>query len=137
MQNSELCVTISSFSYRTGAPVYSKDHGGGFVFDCRCIPNPGRQPQFKLLTGRDAAVIEFLRDCPEAQSFKKLTFALVEQAVEHYIARGFNILEIAFGCTGGQHRSVYFAESLKTHLQEKYGVSLLLKHPSLKELGLL
>lgn len=115
-----LTVKIFSFSYRMGVPPASHDHGGGFTFDCRCLPNPGREVHFRDLTGLDDAVRQYLERVPEVEGFLKHTYALVEQSVENYLARGFLVLSVCYGCTGGQHRSVYAAEKLAAFLREKF-----------------
>lgn len=126
--NSPLVVSINSFSYRSGIPVDTSTNGGGFVFDCRFIFNPGRQDTYKHLTGRDEPVIQFLRQQTHMEQFLQSVFAIVDRAVENYIERDFESLQINFGCTGGQHRSVYAAESTARHLQEKYGANVRLCH---------
>lgn len=120
LTTSPLTVKIISFSYRMGIPPSSHDHGGGFTFDCRCLPNPGREVQFRELTGLDEPVQQYLQRAPEVDGYLKHTFALVEQAVENYLARGFLNLSVCYGCTGGQHRSVYSAETLAAHLRKRF-----------------
>lgn len=115
-----LRVTVYSFSYRMGIPDDESGNGGGFVFDCRAIHNPGRYPQYTNLTGLDDAVVRFLEDDGEILPFINHACALVDAAVEKYIKRGFTHLQAAFGCTGGRHRSVYSAQALARHLHEKY-----------------
>ncbi len=110
--DASLTVHIRSFSYRRGYPEDQSGHGGGHVFDCRAIPNPGRQPEFVSLTGLDAAVGDHLAGLPEAAAFLEHTVTLSLAQVEEYRRRGFDYLSVSFGCTGGQHRSVYFAEFL-------------------------
>jgi aminoglycoside/choline kinase family phosphotransferase len=116
-----LNVRIESFSYRRGYPVDESGHGGGFIFDCRSLPNPGRSAEYTTLTGLDPRVIEFLEGMPETVAFWEHVQRLVDAHVESYLARSFNDTSIAFGCTGGQHRSVYFAERLARHLRTRYG----------------
>jgi len=113
-----LTVHIRSFSYRRGYPDDASGHGGGHVFDCRAIPNPGRQSEFQSLTGLDAEVERHLAAEPRASSFLDHTTVLSLAQVEEYRRRGFNYLSISFGCTGGQHRSVYFAERLAEKIRE-------------------
>ena len=123
-----LTVQVQSFSYRRGYPFDASGNGGGFVFDCRSIHNPGRYDEYKKLTGRDAPVIQFLEKQEDVKFFLDNVFALVDAAVEKYIARDFNNLMVSFGCTGGQHRSVYSAERMAKHLKEKYHVNVDLSH---------
>jgi aminoglycoside/choline kinase family phosphotransferase len=123
-----LLVTISSFSYKNGIPGDSSGNGGGFVFDCRGILNPGRLEEFKTLTGRDKSVKDFLEQQTRMQKFLNSVFDIVDITVEDYIKRGFESLIISFGCTGGQHRSVYAADALARHLRNKFKVKIELKH---------
>ncbi len=123
-----LTVYISSFSYRRGIPEDKSDNGGGFVFDCRGIFNPGRFNEFKKLTGRDKEVQEFLLHKSEMPSFLQYVYGIVDISVADYIKRGFESLMVNFGCTGGQHRSVFAADSLARHLKEKFGVKVVLHH---------
>ncbi len=129
--DSTLTITIRSFSYRQGIPVDSNGHGGGFVFDCRALPNPGRLAEFQQLTGRDAAVIEYLEKEAEVHDFLFSIFHIVDQSVRNYLERNFNHLTVNFGCTGGQHRSVYMAEKLKTYLIKNYPVRVIIEHREL------
>ena len=125
---SALVVTVDSFSFKKGIPPDTSGNGGGFVFDCRAIENPGRYEEYKKLTGRDQPVIDFLKQQKSMDDFLQNTFALVNSSVENYIERDFVSLTVHFGCTGGQHRSVYSADSLAKHLSDKYGVKVNLKH---------
>ncbi len=125
---SVLHVRIESFSYKCGLPVGDPAHGGGFVFDCRCLPNPGRQEEYKQLTGRDASVRAFLDAKAEVAEFRSHTFALVDLAVVNYRSRNFEHLSVAYGCTGGQHRSVYFAELLSAYLSNREGIYIEVRH---------
>lgn len=121
-------VHIKSFSFHlTGIPRDTTGHGGGFVFDCRFLPNPGREPGYMELDGRDGAVKHFLLARTEVETFWVHVRAVVDAAVESYAKRGYGDLTVAFGCTGGQHRSVFFAERLFEHLS-KEGYSCRLQH---------
>ena len=124
----KLVVTVQSFSYKKQIPADESGNGGGFVFDCRALPNPGRFDEYKQLTGRDLPVIEFLKKERSVYDFLNHTFALVDQSVETYIHRGFEHLMVSFGCTGGQHRSVYCAEALAKHLTTSFSVTVKLIH---------
>ncbi len=124
----KLTVHIRSFSYRKGIPVDLSGNGGGHVFDCRSIFNPGRFEPYKKLTGRDAPVIEFLETRSQIKDFLQPIYTLVDRSVENYIERKFQHIMVCFGCTGGQHRSVYSADHLAQHLQEKYDVVIDLEH---------
>jgi len=128
MEQKSLTVTITSFSFRRGVPEDTSGNGGGFVFDCRAIHNPGRYDEYKELTGRDAEVIEFFDKEPEMKAFLDDVYSLTSRSVEKYLDRGFENLMINFGCTGGQHRSVYSAEHLSEYLQSKYPVKIKLEH---------
>lgn len=103
-------------------------NGGGYVFDCRSTHNPGRYEQYKQMTGLDQPVIDFLENDGEILTFLDSVYALVDHHVERFIERNFTNLQVCFGCTGGQHRSVYCAESLAKHLKEKYDVKIQLIH---------
>ncbi len=128
VQRSGLSVTIYSFSFKRGIPEDKSGNGGGYVFDCRSTHNPGKYDEYKSLTGLDQPVIDFLEQDGEILSFLESVYALVDHHVERFIERGFEHLQVAFGCTGGQHRSVYCAEHLAKHLKEKYPVRIHLIH---------
>jgi RNase adaptor protein for sRNA GlmZ degradation len=113
-------VRITSFSYKRGYPDDPGGHGGGFVFDCRGLPNPGRQLEFTDQSGLDRPVIAFLESREEPHTFWRGVRQIVDAQVEEYLRRGFTSLSVAFGCTGGQHRSVYLAERLARHLEERF-----------------
>ncbi len=124
----QLNISINSFSYRRGIPADMSGHGGGFVFDCRCIHNPGRYEEYKNKTGLNPEVIAFFEKEDEMEQYLESVFALAQQAVSKYIKRGFKHLMFSFGCTGGQHRSVYCAEKLAFHLRKQFSVNIELKH---------
>ena len=115
-----LKVTVSSFSFKRGIPQDPSGNGGGYVFDCRSIHNPGRYEPYKKLTGRDEPVIKFLEEDGEVFGFLEHVYGVVDPHVETYADRGFSNLMVSFGCTGGQHRSVYCAEHLAAHIAQKY-----------------
>jgi aminoglycoside/choline kinase family phosphotransferase len=123
-----LVVHIQSFSYRKGIPADDSGNGGGFTFDCRGILNPGRIEEFKAQTGRDKPVKDFLEQQTRMPEFLNGVYNIVDISVEDYIKRGFSSLCVNFGCTGGQHRSVYAAEALTRHLRNKYHVKIDLHH---------
>ena len=123
-----LTVHLWSFSYHLGLPRDSSGNGGGFVFDCRIVKNPGRYPEYEHMTGMDAPVAAFLDALDEAQVLLRDVKTMIDQAVAHHVRRGFTDLTVAFGCTGGQHRSVYFAERLAEHLAGRPGVVVVLRH---------
>ena len=131
VKSDQLTVKISSFSYKNGIPPDASGNGGGFVFDCRALPNPGRFEEFIPFNGRDQVVISFLEREHEVDVFLNHTFSLVDQSIATYIERGFTSLMINFGCTGGQHRSVYCAEELANHINAKFGVKIDLSHTEL------
>lgn len=114
-----LTLTVYSFSFKKGLP-YDDENGGGYVFDCRSIHNPGRYQQYKSLTGTDREVIDFLEDDGEVQGFLNHAYGVVEPHIETFLRRGFTNLMVSFGCTGGQHRSVYCAEHLAEHIKSVY-----------------
>jgi len=128
-----LIVTIYSFSYRRSIPGDENGNGGGFVFDCRALPNPGRFEEFRDLNGKDQPVIDYLKKEPAVGEFLGNAFSLVGQSVKMYTGRNFDHLMVAFGCTGGQHRSVYCAEELAKHLKNNYHVNVNLHHAEKKK----
>lgn len=123
-----LSVTIYSFSYKRGIPEDTSGNGGGYVFDCRSVHNPGKYDQYKSLTGLDQPVIEFLEQDGEIFPFLDAAWQLIDHHVERFIERGFSHIQVAFGCTGGQHRSVYSAEATGKHLKQKYNVEIEVIH---------
>lgn len=123
-----LTVHLWSFSYHLGLPRDPSGNGGGFIFDCRIVKNPGRIPEYAALTGKDPPVAAFLDELEEARSFLGDAKTMVDRAVDHHLRRGFSDLTVAFGCTGGRHRSVYFAERLAAHLRERPGLTVRLRH---------
>ena len=127
-ENTPLVVHINSFSYKKSIPEDLNGNGGGFVFDCRGILNPGRIDSFKTKTGRDKEVKDFLEQDTRMPEFLNSIYDLVDITVEDYIRRGFSSLMISFGCTGGQHRSVYAADALARHLRNKFKVKIDLHH---------
>ena len=130
-----LLVRIFSFSFHRGLPKDDTGNGGGFIFDGRSLPNPGREEQFKPLTGKDAPVIEYLNQQESVHQFLASVTSLVDASVSNYQRRGFKNLMVSFGCTGGQHRSVYLAEQLAKHLRGRNGVEVRVHHRELEKLG--
>jgi len=130
-----LTVNVASFSYKKGLPVDLSGNGGGFVFDCRAIHNPGRYAEYMALTGRDVPVVEFIERNGEAAAFIDAAKPMVDASVRRYLSRGFTSLSVAFGCTGGQHRSVYCAEMMARHLADSFpNIRIVLWH---REQGIL
>ena len=127
-ERTTLRVKVSSFSYRVGYPDDNSGNGGGFVFDCRAITNPGRFDEYKFLTGLDRPVIEFIESGDEMKSFLDNAYALVSASVQRYLSRGFTDLSVAFGCTGGRHRSVYAAQHMAERLNGELGVEVEICH---------
>jgi len=118
--NDRLYITINSFSYlTTGIPADNSGNHGGFVFDCRCLPNPGREEMYKSSTGKDEAVIDYFQRYSLVSQYLDHVKAILTIAVDNYLERGFSHLMISFGCTGGQHRSVYCAEVIYEYLKSK------------------
>jgi RNase adaptor protein for sRNA GlmZ degradation len=131
----KLTVRVQSFSFRDAVPTDAKGHGGGFVFDCRGLPNPGRFEKYAKLTGKDAPVISFLQKEKAVKDFLAHTGALAEATAKNYLSRNFSDLMVSFGCTGGRHRSVYCAETLAKRLRGIPGVTVELRHINLEKLG--
>ncbi|HUB28200.1 MAG TPA: RNase adapter RapZ [Terracidiphilus sp.] len=130
-----LTVRVFSFSFHREAPKDEAGNGGGFVFDARSLPNPGREERFRMQTGKDAPVIEYLRQQEVVGKFLAHAEEMVDESVSAYQKRGFSSLMVAFGCTGGQHRSVYLAEQLAKHLSANNGVHVVLRHVELEKMG--
>lgn len=123
-----LVVKVFSFSYHKGIPLDDSGNGGGYVFDCRGTHNPGRYEPYKELTGLDEPVIRFLEDDGEILTFLDNVYKLADAHIRRYIQRGFTSLMFSFGCTGGQHRSVYSAQHLAEHIHEKFGIEVIIEH---------
>ena len=130
-----LTVRVFSFSFHREAPRDESGNGGGFVFDARSLPNPGREERFRLQTGKDMPVIEYLRQQESVGQFFDHARALVDESVRAYQRRSFSSLMVCFGCTGGQHRSVYLAEQLAQHLRGTAGIQVMLRHVELEKTG--
>jgi len=133
----QLIVSINSFSFNIGIPIDLTGNGGGFVFDCRSLHNPGRYDKYKMLTGKDKPVIDFLNKEDSVKEYLSNVYSIVEPAIRNYNERGFKHLMINFGCTGGQHRSVYCADNLAKHLEYFKNIKVILKHTELEKKDLL
>jgi RNase adaptor protein for sRNA GlmZ degradation len=131
-KDTPLKIRVNSFSYRNGIPEDESDNGGGFVFDMRGILNPGRIDEYKPLCGKDKPVIDFLEQRTRMTGFLNSVWDLIDITVEDYLKRGFENLMINFGCTGGQHRSVYAAEQTARHLRNKYKLKVEVNHTNEK-----
>ena len=131
----KLTVRIFSFSFHHQMPTDESGNGGGFVFDARNLPNPGREERFKQLTGKDAPVVEFLNQQESVQQFFSHVRSLVDASIAAYRSRGFTSLMVSFGCTGGQHRSVFLAEQLARHLRSADGLQVVLRHIELEKMA--
>jgi aminoglycoside/choline kinase family phosphotransferase len=134
-QPEKLTVRVFSFSFHRGLPQDDTGNGGGFVFDGRSLPNPGREERFKSLTGKDTPVIEYLNQQESVHVFLTSVIALVDDSVSAYQHRGFKHLMVSFGCTGGQHRSVYLAEQLAKHLRARDGLEVVVRHREQEQLN--
>ena len=131
----QLTVRIFSFSFHRDPPKDGSGNGGGFVFDTRSLPNPAREERYKTLTGKDSAVIEYLDQQESVRRYLDGVTSLVEISVSNYLRRGFQSLMVSFGCTGGQHRSVYLAEELAKRLRGRAGVEVAVRHLELEKAG--
>ena len=131
----KLTVRVFSFSFHQGLPKDDSGHGGGFLFDARSLPNPGREERFKAFTGKDEPVIAYLNQRESVHQFLASARSLVDASVSNYQSRGFKNLMVSFGCTGGQHRSVYLAEQLAKHLRDRNGVEVVVRHLELEKMG--
>jgi RNase adaptor protein for sRNA GlmZ degradation len=131
----DLVVRVFSFSFHKGMPRDDSGNGGGFIFDGRSLPNPGREERFKQLTGKDAPVVEYLNQQESVHQYLASVFTLVDASVETYQERGFKNLMVSFGCTGGQHRSVFLAEQLAKRLRGRRGVEVKVRHLGLEAAG--
>lgn len=127
-EKKRLTVRVYSFSYKKGVPDDESGNGGGYVFDCRALNNPGRYDEYKSLTGMDSAVVKFIEDDGGVFAFLESAYRLVDAHAAQFIGRGFTDMMVSFGCTGGQHRSVYCAERMAEHLAVKFGVDVRLIH---------
>jgi UPF0042 nucleotide-binding protein len=123
-----LKIDVNSFSFKRAIPEDTSGNGGGFVFDCRGILNPGRFEPYKQLHGKDKPVIEFLETKTKVKDFLENIYKIIDINIQDYLARDFEHLQINFGCTGGQHRSVYCAEQTAKYIKEKYNIDVQLKH---------
>jgi aminoglycoside/choline kinase family phosphotransferase len=130
-----LVVRIFSFSFHQGLPKDESGNGGGFVFDGRSLPNPGREERFKTLTGKDVPVIDYLNQQETVHQFLASVLSLVDSTIANYQQRGFKNLMVSFGCTGGQHRSVFLAEQLAKRLRARNGLEVVVRHLELEKLG--
>jgi hypothetical protein len=130
-----LVVRIFSFSFHQSLPKDETGNGGGFIFDGRSLPNPGREERFKSLTGKDAPVIDYLNQQETVHQFLASVYSLVDSSLSNYQQRGFKNLMVSFGCTGGQHRSVFLAEQLAKRLRNRNGLEVAVRHLELEKLG--
>lgn len=136
-------MSLKVFLYSTSLklndlPPASSEHGSGYVFDLRCLPNPGRNDEYKNLTGLDEPVVVYLDNLAEVKAYEAHVRALIDSTITNYITRNFEHVSVTFGCTGGQHRSVYFADNMYRYLSKKYpDVEVQVEHMQLKKKGLL
>lgn len=134
-ETQNLTVRVFSFSFHQSMPQDNSGNGGGFVFDARSLPNPGREDRFKPLTGKDVPVIDYLNQQESVHQYLAAVLSLVDASVNSYQQRGFKNLMISFGCTGGQHRSVFLAEQLARRLRLRNGVDVVVRHLELEKMG--
>jgi aminoglycoside/choline kinase family phosphotransferase len=134
-RGARLALTIFSFSFHQSPLKDESGHGGGFIFDARALPNPGREERFKSLTGKDPAVMDYLSPQASVREFLASATSLVEASVKNYQERGFSSLMVGFGCTGGQHRSVYLAEALARHFRGRQGLDVMVRHVEMEKQG--
>jgi RNase adaptor protein for sRNA GlmZ degradation len=131
-----LTVSVNSFSFKNSPPPDYSGNGGGFIFDCRALPNPGRYDHYKKFTGLDEPVIQYLNREKSVANYLQQVFKMVDQSVLEYQRRGFSHLQVNFGCTGGQHRSVFCASKLASYLEENYSIKVIEYHQEMKNLNL-
>lgn len=129
----ELNVSINSFSYKNGIPADNTGNGGGYVFDCRALPNPGRLEKYQTFTGKDDPVIKFMKEKPEIKHFIDNVYSVIDSSLKNYESRNFSRLMINFGCTGGQHRSVYCAEEIAHRIKQNYRIRVHIRHRELEK----
>jgi len=130
-----LKVRIFSFSFHRQMPADESGNGGGYIFDARSLPNPGREEQFRALTGKDEPVIAYLNQQVSVHQYLANVLSLVDGSVAGYQRRGFKNLMVSFGCTGGQHRSVFLAEQLAKHVRAGSGVEVVVRHIELEKMN--
>ncbi len=128
INQNKLTITVQSFSYKKGYPCDISGNGGGFVFDCRALPNPGREQRFKQMTGLDKQVKQYLEAYPQTKAFFDNAMNLINMSIENYLERNFSHLSVSFGCTGGQHRSVYFAQKCADTLSQNPDLNVIIHH---------
>jgi len=127
-----LTVEVNSFAFKNGAPPDYSGNGGGFIFDCRSLPNPGRYDHYKKFTGIDDSVIQYLDREPAVGKFLQNVYKIIDQSILEYRRRGFKNLQINFGCTGGQHRSVYCAAKLAAYIDDYHSIKIVVNHQEMK-----
>jgi RNase adaptor protein for sRNA GlmZ degradation len=135
IESDVLTIYINSFSFKYGIPKDYSGHGGGFIFDCRILPNPGRFNEFREMTGMDKPVIAYLEKHNEVKDFLDHVKSIMDISVNDYLQRSMNRLMVSFGCTGGQHRSVYCAEKIAEYITEKHKIKTVVVHGFYKNIG--